>query len=209
MDYEEYSNDDYKEYDEDEEVDDYGDDNGEEYDESKYESAEEDEMYRYKDDEEDEFIEGNGGAYIDSGAEWRDFRDSGDVSKSRVGMARDTSLDDDLSLAFNIDFKHLELLSKTPEDIYKALCLETISKYGLEKNLYDMALKVLKKLKDRGIRIKYKNPKMIIFSIMSFKNGSIDNELLEKSLSNFSSDDKVKKIDLVRYCFLIEKLGIF
>lgn len=215
-------------YDDDDNEDDYveyGDeDEDEDYNDKNYSYANDDDMLNYANDyklggrknndedktidenDDDEIIEGNDGAYISSGPEWRDFGD-GEPSKSRVGIARSNDIDEDLSLAYNVDFKHLEKLNKTPEDIYKYIVLQTIDKYRLDKNLYDTSLKILKILKQKNIKIKYKNPKAILFAIMCVEDKKINMQKL-KELSDKIIDEKIGSIDLLRYCFLIQDFNI-
>ena len=202
----------YEEYDryEDELVYDEGD-----YDKDEYDDEENLDEYKTPTDEDfdalgkaaesDDFVPEED-YRIDTGAEWRDFSDGG-PTKSRVGMARAADIDEDLgTLIVDEKFKKLERMSRTPEDIFRAIAMDTATKYGLGKDVYEDSLRVMQLINKHNKRVKYRNPRAIMFAILVFTNGKIDKKKLDKVYEDKAVHEKMTKIDLLRYAFFIRDL---
>jgi transcription initiation factor TFIIIB Brf1 subunit/transcription initiation factor TFIIB len=200
----EYVNED--EYDNDQYRDEYdNEDNLDEYktpDEDYFDKEEKDENDGY--DNED--IVGQDDSYIDTGAEWRDFGD-GEPSKSRVGQARSLDIDEDLSTIISDErFKKFGQMNKTPEDIFKTLIRDTISKYNVSKDIYEDSLRVMQLINKHNKRLKYRNPQAVVFALLVFTDRNIDKKKLDKIYEEKAKHENMKKIDLLRYAFFIENL---
>lgn len=196
----EYFNDDeYQDRDEYEE-----DDNLDEY----KTPSDEDYFDKEGDDNLDSDIIAEDDSFIDTGAEWRDFADGG-PSKSRVGQARAIDIDEDLGTIIADDkFKRFERISRTPEDIFRSLAMDTISKYNISKdeNIYNDALRIMQIINKHNKRLKYRNPRTIVFALLVFTDRKIDKKKLDKVYDEKAKHENMTKIDLLRYAFFIENL---
>lgn len=191
----------------------YVNEEDEDYNEDQYEEEQDLDQYKspgddinFNEDDENIYAEDS---YIDTGAEWRDFSDSGDASKSRVGMARALDIDEDLSTLIEGDkFKKFNQMSRTPEDIFKTIVLDTISSYNISKdeNIYDDSMRIMQLINKHNKRLKYRNPKAIVFALLVFSDRKIDKKKLDKVYDEKAKHEHMTKIDLLRYVFFIENL---
>lgn len=195
--------------------DDFGDDDVyREYDEYDEKDYDEDDIGEYKTPtdedleayaiEEDEM--GIRDDYrIDTGAEWRDFE--GDISKSRVGMARAVDVEDDLGTMIVDDkFKKLERMTRTPDDVFRMIAMDTVTKHGINKEVYDDALRIMQLINKHNKRLKYKSPKAIVLALLVFSGSSIDKNKLEKVYNDKVKQENMTKIDLLRYAMFIQNI---
>lgn len=154
---------------------------------------------------EDEY-EAEDDSRIDMGAEWRDFADGG-ASKSRVGMARAIDIDEDLgTMIVDERFKKMERMARTPEDIFRALAMDTATKYNLSKENYDDAIRVMQLINKHNKRLKYKSPRAIMFALLVFTNTTIDRAKLDKIYNDKAKHENMTKMDLLRYAIFIQTL---
>lgn len=188
---------DYDEYDDDYRQDEYDD---EDFGEYKTPTDEDYEKY----DEDDIVAEDD--SRIDTGAEWRDFADGG-PSKSRVGMARAADIDEDLgTMVLDKRFQKIERMTRTPEDIFRAIAMDTVNRYGLSKDNYDDALRIMQLINKHNKRLKYKSPRAIVFAILVFTDKKIDKTKLNKIYEEKAKNEHMSKMDLLRYALFIQNL---
>lgn len=190
------------EYDDDDNLDNYGTPDGD------YEDPDED-RDPYEDDYGEEPAEDDG-QYIDTGFEGRIFDDT-DRNNLRIGIARPVGIDDDLATGGNEEFKHLENMMKTPEDIFKTISFNTVKKYNLNEELYNDSIRIMQLINLHTKKLKYINPSCIVFSLLLFdRDVKTDKEIkkkLEDIYSKYSSDENITKIDIIRYYRFIKKLN--
>lgn len=185
--------------------DDYEDEDGDDLDKYKTPTDEDLEILGSKGGKNDDYDieEDDGYGKIDTGAEWRDFADDG-PSKSRVGMARATDIDEDLSTMVMDDrFNKLERISRTPEDIFRAITMDTVNKYNLSKGHYDDCIRIMQLINKQNKKLKYKNPKAIVFSLLIITDNKIDKSKLDKVYEDKAKHEKMSKLDLLRYCIFV------
>ena len=126
----------------------------------------------------------------------------------RIGFARD---EEELlgTVTEGLKISKFDIQNRTPEDIFRIILNETIKKYDLSKNEYDEAISVMKKIKEQDKKIKYKNPKAILFALMVFnQRGEIDKSKLNSVYDSKAKNEDISKIDLLRYARFIERLLI-
>jgi hypothetical protein len=145
-------------------------------------------------------------SYIDTGAEWRDFADGG-ASKSRVGMARRVDIvDEDLgTFIFDDKYKKLEKISRTPEDIYRVMTLDTVKKYNLPNELVSDSLRIMQYIKQYNKVLKFKSPKLVVLALTVIKENKLDIYSLNKIIEKVS-DEGITKMDIIRYVTFIQGL---
>ena len=196
------------------EDDDYFDEEPYEEDIEELDYADEDEYksMERESDEVDDYMIAEDISRLDTGAEWRDFRDSGDPSKSRVGMARPTDIDEDLgTMIVDEKFQKIGRMTKTPEDIFRAIVLKTVSTYRLDKWYENEASQVMQLINKHNMRLKYRSPQAIVLALLVFDGEKISKSKLEEVYKEKIFVEKAKhqvmsKLDLLRYALFIQHL---
>ncbi len=149
---------------------------------------------------------------INLGAEWREFE--GDKSKSRVGAARELDIDEDLRTdimgggILAQKMKKMERMTRTPEDVFKIILTKTIKDHDLSNKYYNEALRVMQKINRQDKKLRFKNPKAIIFAliVLSESGKNINKKVLKNVVEEHGMKENINEIDLLRYIFFIEKL---
>ena len=187
----------------------------EEYEEEEYKEVDYEELEHEQEErelnQELEFAEDKS-SYISMEQEWRDFKDSGDASKSRVGIAH--ASDVDIGLSTIIEGRkesRLEQMLHTPEDNFRSIAMKTIKKFNLSNEIYTDSLRVMQMINLQNRRLKYISPQLVIFALLIIEEDKITLDLLKKYniFKESNIEEKTKnKIDILRYAFFIKELKL-
>lgn len=177
----------------------------EEYEEDdlgEYKSPEE--GFYYGEEGEEEFVI-ESGSRIDTGAEWRDYGDG--VSKSRVGMAREMDIDEDLgTMMVDEKFKRMEMMSRTPMDMFRILARKIKEKYNISESVYTDSLRIAQNIEAENRGLKFKNPSAILFALLCMENKVIKAKNVEVIYEEMAKHEKMNKTDLLRYIFFVQEM---
>jgi hypothetical protein len=127
----------------------------------------------------------------------------------RTGFARPSDIDETLGTFVEGEkFNRIELQTRTPEDIFRAIVNETARRYeDITGNEITESLRIMQRINNQDKKLKYKNPKAILFAILVFNiRGEIDRRLLDQVYEKKAKNEDISKIDLLRYAFFIKEL---
>ena len=166
-----------------------------------------DDDLEYKGDEEnneDLFMEEPMGK-LDTGAEWRDYGDG--ASKSRVGIARASDIDEDLgTIMMDGKFNKLQLMTRTPEDMFRIISRKIKDRYDLTDSTYDDSLRIMQYINTQNRNLKFKSPTGIILSLLCIRDGKILKDKVVEVYTNMAKNENMTEIDLMRYIFFVKDI---
>ena len=176
----------------------------EDFDESQFEEADMDES-AFQAEEEFEHAEGE----ISMLGE-RVFADS--KTTSRVGLARDADIEETFGLEIGggklskIQEK-ISRQSRTPDDIYREIAHNIVSKYNLPKTLETDSIRVLQEINRQNKKLRFKSPAAIIFALQTFDDDkNISKDKIHRVFQDQASKEYMDISDLLRYSFFVGKL---
>lgn len=124
---------------------------------------------------------------------------------ARTGMARAVDIDEDLGTMMMDDkFKKMDMMSRTPEDMFRMIARKIKERYEMSDGVYDDSLRIMQYLNKQNRKLKFKNPAAILFALLCIKDGEILDDNIDDVYNNMAKHESMYKTDLLRYIFFVQ-----